>query len=736
MNSIINFNAFASIQEYDQTTIIKNESLSLLLTQSEEKTISDNYPCEIFLKTSKQNNHINGVIEFAFTDDMRKSASVSLELEITDWKKDNYVLIPGAVYNGNRFHSLKLKYPPFLEVEPDKALTMDTTITDILRLSNTQPTSEIQLLSGDTTTPLIGFFDKHKKVGFFILTRHITESGYSGLFIKEDLQNGTAKLSICAPGVRNQVKYSFAKTDTVSDDEGVIFKKGDKVTIPFLLSCFPSETLADFYNEFFEIRKYLEKNILKNTVPFSEAYQAIKEKYDSENFSDEGFYNVGIGNAIYDKWQAGWVGGGINFYPFLLEDKSESFKRSISSLEFIFNHLQNDNGWIYAIYSNGKAYGDNFSNPDDAGILLIRKDSDVLYFALKELMFLREQGQAKTAIELKVKKLCDAFVSLWEKHGQLGQFINIKTDEIVTGNTAAGAMTIGALALAGIFFDETAYTRVAEELGDYYYNNYVSIGLTNGGPGEIAQCPDSESAFALLESYVELYEATMNIKWLQYAEQMAKQCASWVMSYDFIFPKGRLFDRRNFKTTGTVFANTQNKHSAPGICTLSGNSLLKLYRFTGNEDYIKLLLDISHNIMQFVSLKDRPFPTLHNIDMTSGYSCERVQTSDWEGKHSIGEIPLGSCWCEVSMLLTYVEVPGIYVDLKNNYICTFDHVECTLQKDADHSLKLIIKNPTAYDATVTLFIDDTSFLKPLGHNYFAKTNKLQIKSNETIIFSL
>ena len=36
----------------------------------------------------------------------------------------------------------------------------------------------------------------------------------------------------------------------------------------------------------------------------------------------------------------------------------------------------------------------------------------------------------------------------------------------------------------------------------------VQAGVTVGGPGEILKCPDSESAFAMLESFIVLYEVT------------------------------------------------------------------------------------------------------------------------------------------------------------------------------------------------------------------------------------
>src|SRR5260370_5059067 len=116
--------------------------------------------------------------------------------------------------------------------------------------------------------------------------------------------------------------------------------------------------------------------------------------------------------------------------------------------------------------------------------------------------------------------------------------------------------------------------QVATAGGDSYYEHYVKVGLSTGGPGDICQCPDSESSVGLLESCVVLYEMSGNRKWLQYASEMAHQCATWMVSYDFQFPEHSLFGRLGMHSAGAVFANAQNKHGAPGICTLSGSSLL------------------------------------------------------------------------------------------------------------------------------------------------------------------
>ncbi len=421
--------------------------------------------------------------------------------------------------------------------------------------------------------------------------------------------------------------------------------------------------------------------------------------------------------------------------PWHLMPGMVSDNREISMLRFIFSRLQHHSGFVYGMYGNGKFYGDGGNSNLDT-ILLVRKNADLLYFALKQLFWLSENNHLTLEFEQPVKALCDAFVRLFQKYGQLGQFIDMATEEIVVGNSAGACMAVGALALASEYFQCTEYRNVAEQLGEYYYNNYVIKGMLNGCPGEICQAPDSEAAFAMLESYVQLYETTRKSIWLSYAEYTCEIAMTWLMSYDFVFPAHSTAAKRGVNSSGTVFANAQNKHSAPGICTLSGNSLLKLFRFTGNAKYLHDLHAIAHSLPQYVSLAENPELTLEGKYLPAGYMNERVQTSDWEGKEAVGEFLYGSNWPEVSMLLTYVELPGIYVDFASRTVQVFDHVECFVKQWNQDSVYLEMYNPTAYSTVVTLLADDRTNALHVMHNYFGIMKTVPLSAGEHIQIEL
>lgn len=692
--------------------------------------------CFATIEWKTEEHGMKGKLLTHFTQQCEYPVSISFACVDEEWERDNYAFAPAAVYDGNRMKSIPLPYPPYCD---DKNFIREAVIADIPRLDKDKDSSVISFLAGDMSTPAIGYLNRKREKGFLLYGMQQSRGREIGYTIREDIGEKKGEFSISVPGVREENCYFFGEredgsgfypdTHAHSTDEGEIYNENEGDSISFRIYEFSAPNIIEYFRFFHSNRNCMElKKERIEVVPFSKAYMAVKEKYKKENFielsSDEGYFSVGTNHTLPQQcWQAGWIGGGMNLLPFLYEDEKE-YEMGIATFRFILDHLQNENGWIYGMYQEGCYYGDKFDQPENKDILLLRKNADILYFLLKEWMILKKKDAVRQEDENKIRALADAFVRLYKKHGQIGQFINIKTEEIIIGNCAGAAMAVGALALAYTVFQKEDYLNAAKELGDYYNKEYVQQGILNGGPGEICQAPDSESAFALLESYVQLYESTGEEKWIICAEDTFEIAATWVMSYHFCFPEKSTAGQRQVYSKGTVFANAQNKHSAPGICTLSGNCLLKLYRMTGKIRYLECLESIAHSLTQFVSVKENPVNTLSGVPLPEGYMNERVQTSDWEGKETVGEFLYGSNWPEVSMLLTYIEVPGIYIDFSNKVVKCFDHVECSSTFTSQESVVLELMNPTKYDASVTIFAEQTK--TNMGHDYFENMKKIKI----------
>jgi hypothetical protein len=234
--------------------------------------------------------------------------------------------------------------------------------------------------------------------------------------------------------------------------------------------------------------------------------------------------------------------------------------------------------------------------------------------------------------------------------------------------------------------------------------------------GDALHCPDSESAYALLESFMVLYEYTRENRWLRMAEKTAVQFSSWICGYNYQFPEDSLLGRLDIKTKGCVFANVQNKHGSPGICTHSGVALFRLFRATREIFYIRLLRDIIRFIPQMMS---HPSRLIKGMDI--GWITERVNTTDWlEG---IGEIMYGSTWSETSLMLAYTEIPGLYVQPDESFVFPFDFVDYEILHDDEKELVLRVINPSEERIRLRVFSENSEDLgSPFGENtLFGKT---------------
>lgn len=702
----LNIRLTPRVQYYTGNKVTDTLDFKFTNNQSVLEKAGTTWQCDE-IKSDSDSNYTSLTYIFQLAKGKAMATGVAVNFSFDEWGADNYVIMPGAVYNGNRFEVLKYTYPPLFKKE-DYKVDMPITITDVPRLNKYEGESRLDLNTGDLTTPSIGIYFPKIKKGIWILTEQATELGNSVLTFKENKDRTKAGFTISAPCVREQI-YGMTRLSE-SNETGVDWKQGDKVTLKCKIYVFENvNSPAGLNNHFLEIRKSYGTSACKNQLPFSAAFKIMEDQENNEWWDEKNnLYTFG-GEGWNMKFQLGWVGGCMVTHPLSLIGQSLSQERSLKNLNRVITESQAKSGFFYSC-GNGKDWcSDCFWNPHPDNLLLLRKDADALYYFYKYCLSqktINPNWQMPSEWKEPLRKFADAFVGLWNKYGQFGQFIDIETGEIKVGGTNSSVMAIGGLAFAAQYENRPELLKVAKEAARYYYKNFTMNGVSCGGPSEILQNNDSESAFAMLESFVTLYEVTGEKEWLNYAEDAAAFCSTWMISYDYKFPENSLFGKLDMHSTGAVWASTQNKHGGPAICTASGDCLLKLYRATGNKLYLQMLRDVAHNLMQYISREDRPINQLH-----PGWINERVNLSDWEGKEYIGQVFNGNTWAQVSAMLTVAEIPGIYINPAKNEMVVFDHVEATMNGN-----EVEITNSTKFDATVRVFIDKgISAIYPQGY---------------------
>lgn len=551
--------------------------------------------------------------------------------------KDDFIFIPAACYDGNRFKVKKMEYPMIVSADEAK-LDMETIITDVPRL-NPDGSGKIELTSADAAVPCIGVYKKNEGKGYLLFTVQEIDGKNIGLAYED------GKMILTYPAKRDEVYRIFKM---VENDVPYVELDAE---IPHKLLEFDCNSMEEFYQVFFDNRKIMG---LDDTLPpvlsKEEQWKIHAAKYNDLCWNEDGgYYSANMyGDNPSSNWQPGWIGGAMNTYAFLKLGTPLEKERATRTLHHLFKY-QGKSGLFYGIVDkDGKIYSDGFKNEGTEDWCLTRKSADCLYYVIRQFELMENVPEE---FETGIRKTADCFTELWDKYGQIGQYAGAENRVIyVGGSTSAGIVGAG-LAVAYKYFGDEKYLEYAKLITEDYYEKYAKKGYTTGGPGEIISCPDSESAFGLLESLIWIYDITRQEKWLSYAKHVANICSSWVVAYNFKFPESCEFGRLDMKTIGSVIANIQNKHSAPGICTLSGTSLRKLSEWTGDDRYMRLYREVGETISQYMSTKERPLFDHFGTALHPGFICERVNMSDWETDHWVGSVWAGSCWCETANMV-------------------------------------------------------------------------------------
>ena len=580
---------------------------------------------------------------------------------------EEYIFFPACAYDGNRFEVLKKQYPPLFTPE-EARVDMPVTITDVPRLQK-DGSGILEVTTGDLAVPCVGVYSRRQKKALLFYTIQEIEGINLGLSYEK------GRIAVSYPHMRKEGMYRwpFMRKST---DGGITFEEGRSIEIPFKIVEFDCEDLRSFYHRFFETRKCMGMpDDLKERMDDRKQFQILCDKMNQYNWKEQGqYYGTENPGGVAICWQPGWVGGGMYTYALMRLGGTQEWERGVKTLHYLFKTQRESGFFEEAAAEDGTIIPGIFGYEWSMDWHETRKSADILYYLFRHFELFKERGETiPQEFEQGARKLADAFVCLWKKYHQFGQFVSLSTGEIIVGGTTSGAIAIGGLAYAAEYFKEEAYLDIARESAEYYYRKLLEEGYTVGGPEEILQGPDCESAFGFLEGMVTLYRFTKEEKWLDYSCFLAEFCSSWVVAYNYRFPKDCEFGRLDMRTTGCVFANVQNKHAAPGICTLSGYSLYQLYQWTGEKKYYELFRDITESIGQYMSSEERPIYTwevpkdamlLENGTETkverqkqpAGFMCERVNLSDWETEKCIGGVFPGSCcWCESAELLVLAD---------------------------------------------------------------------------------
>jgi hypothetical protein len=657
------------------------------------------------------------------------NAGVAVAFDFAEWSPSNYVLAPGMVYDGNRFRILPVGYPSFINDPKLRPIGMPLSTANILHLNKDGSHAKIEMNTGNVATPMLAFYDPKGKRGFVMLTEQ-GPLGNSGLMIEEDAGPQTAQKRISfvvsAPGVRSQRYVMCGRAP--SGDSGAAFAQGDSVTLRFRLYNFAAADLLAYFRKVFEVRKALTgPNGHATVTPYSATVGFITAHHDAHKWSetkDFGFYCNRPGNSSIYAYSTGFAT--LYSYFAFADPTLEHLRRGGRTLDYL-KASQAKTGLFPCFFRNGEASGWPIGSP----LATPRNSAHILDWGIQELELLRAHGLAGTIQpewEAMFRRCADAFVAFYDDNGEFGQFLDTNTAKMEVSGSTHGADCVVALARASRYFNEPRYLACAEKAGEQFFARDITKGYAGGAPGDAMQAPDMEAPAGLVDGYTLLYDLTGKEIWLSHARDAAHLFGTWMVSYDYQFPAGSAMRKAGTLASGSVFANSQNNHSSPGYWVKAGEFMLKLYRATGDRLYADMYRDTSRNVIQYVGAPHNP------LRKESGYVTERVQLSDWEGRHTIGTVNYSDSnmgW-EALALVTALKNPGIYLNTTTRDLLVLDHIEARVSGNSSNTLTLEIKNPTPCDARVAILAESAEQAKkPMTDTAAIGWPRVEVKAGQT-----
>ncbi len=592
----------------------------------------------------------------------------SLELDLS---YKSYVIAPGAIYNGNRFIVSPQPYCPHILTEgisPDGPIV----VTDVPRLCSDTKYS-VELAANTLTIPAVGIFDAEQKIGFIIGTEIYGKWGVTGIDICT-LPEMPIVVKIALPVMRRQ-RYHFC--DWIeANEKGMNLNPEEPIQCRFRIIPVKAETIPEFISTLSEYGYANRGNVVRRSkLSFAETAELIENKLDFYNWYKEWelytesmkFVN-NIDFSQYHYVQTGWTCGGVTFYAMARSDKKERRQRAMKMMDKICREALAPSGYFHGFYTGRQWRSFGTKRPGCRAGSLVRRPLECTRDILKTIEVIESRGESvKSLWENAAKANLDAVVDTVRRFGHLGYTVDFDNGDVLWGDSCCGAFGIEALIRGYKRFALREYLTTAERLAEYYVENFVNRGYTCGGVGDALMACDSESSYALLSGMVALFEVTQNPLHINWAAQAADLFSTWVIIYDPKLPADSPLGRLGVQARGAVVANIQNQHGAPGICTASGDALLKLYQATEKERYLRLLEDIAQCIPQMIVRSQQEYIWKN---LPPGSISERLMTMD--GMEPCGYTSVFSAWPEISMLHTIRELPPVYYDKKRKIQAVFD----------------------------------------------------------------
>src|SRR5574344_1063345 len=174
----------------------------------------------------------------------------ALRFRFNDWNRRNYLLMPGAVYNGNRIIAVDNRYNASI---PPELMTLNPPPFggNISHLSAAGG-GRLEQLSGEYAYPGAGIWNRAAKRADWLLTAQGNEAGNYSFTVEESELGNWLEVTVSAPAHRLWRQRNCIRL--VAPDAPYPLARGESITFEFMRFDRPCASLREFFRQAFDNR--------------------------------------------------------------------------------------------------------------------------------------------------------------------------------------------------------------------------------------------------------------------------------------------------------------------------------------------------------------------------------------------------------------------------------------------------------------------------------------------------
>jgi hypothetical protein len=255
-----------------------------------------------------------------------------------------------------------------------------------------------------------------------------------------------------------------------------------------------------------------------------------------------------------------WVSGAPYAYALLLHarrlDRDDYRDAAVGVLDHICQNLA-PGGTFWGQWQRGRGWGIGWT--PEAGRLHSRTLADATLFVLRAVRAEKALGGGAARWEEAVRSNLAVAAAAQRADGALPAALSAEDGRDLDWRGSAGLAWVAPLAEAGRAFGLPGLVTAAARAGEYF-QAFVDREYLCGAPEDVDLAPTSEDGYLALISYMALWRATGERRWLSTAQKAADWMLTFRYTYDVSFPEHTLLGHYRFRTRGGDQASPSNQH--------------------------------------------------------------------------------------------------------------------------------------------------------------------------------